>query len=181
MTLLESTRRIATINVQEVQSEDSTWAWRVEGYREATARLLASEPVVMFIGPPAGWETTPPLEDSPSTNIHSRYIEVLAYYGLIGFAVLLLWFVMLAKRVGWPTESRRGGPARDYAGKLFLEALLLSEMVYLVPYFGGLLQGAVLGLIWVAAKENDISIEACRFAFGSYEFGGENRPATLQN
>jgi hypothetical protein len=181
MNLLESTRTMATINVQEVQNEDSTWAWRVEGYREATARLLASEPVVMLIGPPAGWDDTPSLEDSPSTNIHSRYIGVLAFYGLVGFTFLLLWFVMLAKRVGWPTRSRCGGSARDHTGKLFLEALFLSEMVYLVPYFGGPLQGAVLGMIWLAAKENGISIEACRVAFASYDFGGENRPATLQN
>jgi hypothetical protein len=105
-----------------------------------------------------------------STIIHSRYIGTLAYYGILGFAVLLLWLGMLAKRVGWPTRSPYGTPARDHAGTILLEALLLSELVYMVPYTGGILEAAVLGLIWVAAKQSNISIGAERITIARYQF-----------
>lgn len=164
--LLDSTLKLITTNVQEAQSEDSTWAWRVEGYNEATVRLLASEPVDILIGPPAGWVVSSS-GSFASMAIHSRYIDVLAYYGIVGFTVLLLWFGMLARRVGWPAKSLYGRPASDPVGSVFLEALLLSEMVYLVAYYGTVLQGSLLGLIWVAAKQNNICVR--RVAFASYE------------
>jgi len=178
MDLLESTHKMATINVQEAQSKNSTWTWRVEGYKEATARLLASEPVDMLIGPPAGWQEKTTLSFA-STHIHSRYIDALAYSGIVGFTVLLLWFGMLAKRVSWPAESLYGRSAYDHVGTIFLEALLISEIVYLVPYFGRVLQGAILGLIWVAAKQNNISIGTCRVAFATHQSDPRNKPATL--
>jgi hypothetical protein len=178
--LFESTSKIATINVHEAQKVDSTWAWRVEGYEEAIAQLLASGPLDILIGPPAGWA------EGTHANvaviyIHDRYIDTLANYGIVGFTVLLLWFGILTKRVCWPTTSPRGTPARDQAGAIFLEALLLSEMVYLIPWFGGPLQGAILGLIWVAAKQDDISIGTCRVNIASHEFDLKNKPAIVYN
>lgn len=154
--LVESAHKMATNNVQEVQSEDSTWAWRVEGYNEAIARLLASEPLDILIGPPAGSIATSNGSQA-SMAIHSRYIDVLAYYGIVGFTVLLLWFGMLARRVGWPAKSLHGRPVSDHVGTVLLEALLLSEMVYLLAYYGTILQGSLLGLIWAAAMQNNIS------------------------
>ena len=168
--VLESTGMIVTTNVQEAESSNGTWAWRVAGYEEATARFLDGGSVDMFIGPPAGWAADLIHEHFASTVIHSRYVGTLAFYGIVGSAALLLWFGMLAKRIGWPTRSPRGRPARDHAGTILLEALFLSELVYMVPYTGGILQGAVLGLIWVAAKQNNISIVAGRVAIARYQF-----------
>ena len=168
--ILESTGMIVTANVQEAESRNSTWAWRVAGYEEATDRLFSSQPVDILIGPPAGWEADLIHEHFASTIIHSRYVSTLAYYGIVGSTVLLLWFGMLAKRIGWPTRSPRGRPARDHAGAILLEALLLSELVYMVPYTGDLLGSAVLGLIWVAAKQSNISIGAERVAIARYQF-----------
>lgn len=176
--VLQSTRKIATTDAQETQSENSTWAWRVAGYVEATTRLFSSEPVDMLIGPPAGWAADSDASFA-STHIHSRYVDTLAYDGIVGFAVLLLWFGMLAKRVGWPTKALPGRPALDHAGNTFLEALLVSEMVYMVPYSGGILQSAVLGLIWVAATQNNISVGAGRAAFARHQFDRKNKPTTL--
>jgi hypothetical protein len=168
--VLESTGMIVTTNVQEAESSNSTWAWRVAGYEEATGRLLSSQPVDILIGPPAGWAADLIHEHFASTVIHSRYVSVLAFYGIVGSTALLLWFGILAKRIGWPTRSPRGRPARDHAGTILLEALLLSELVYMVPYTGGILQSAILGLIWVAAKQSNISIGAERVAIARYQF-----------
>ena len=169
MGLLEPMRKMATTNVQEVQSKNSTWAWRVDGYKEATTRLLSSGPVDMLIGPPSGWEeyTT---ASFAATHIHSKYVETLAYSGIVGFICLILWFWMLAKRVSLTTSA--------HYGTAFLEALLISELLYLVPYFGGVLQGTTLGLIWVAAKHNNISNSAARATLAKHEFDRSNKPMT---
>jgi hypothetical protein len=173
------TRNIVAINVQEVEGKNSTLAWRIGGYEEATARLFDSDAVDILIGPPAGWAAGLIDTNFASTGIHSRYIDTLAYYGIIGFAVLLLWLTMLAKRIGWTTRLLRGRPARNHTKAYFLEALLLSEIVYMIPYNGGILQSAVLGLIWVAANQKAISIGARRVAFARYQFDKRNKPATL--
>jgi hypothetical protein len=178
--LVESARNVLTTDVLETQSENSTWAWRVEGYEEATIRLLASEPVDVLIGPPAGWAASTH-ESGSVIYIHSRYIETLANYGILGFTVLLLWFGMLTKRVGWPNASHGGRPLYVHTRSAFLESLLISQMIYLVPYFGGILQGTILGLIWVAAKQDDISIGTCRVNFASHEFDLKNKPAIVHN
>jgi len=166
---------IVTTNVQEAESRNSTWAWRVAGYEEATDRLFSSQPVDILIGPPAGWAADLMREHFASTAIHSRYVSTLAFYGIVGSAALLLWFGMLAKRIGWPTRSPHGRPARDHAGTILLEALFLSELVYMVPYSGGILESAVLGLIWVAATQNNISIVAERVAIARYQFHRSNK------
>jgi hypothetical protein len=176
--VLQTTGQIATTNAEEVLSKNSSWAWRVQGYEEATGRLFESDFVDISIGPPAGWAADSNLSFA-STHIHSRYVDTLAYYGVVGFAVLLLWFWVLAKRVGWPARSIRGMASPNNIGTIFLEALLLSEVVYLVPYFGGILEGTVLGLIWVAAKQNWSFSAARRVALVRYQFDRRNRPATL--
>ena len=153
--VLNSATELATVNVEEAESENSTWEWRVTGYEEATARLLDSGLGDVLIGPPAGWAADLALENDASAIIHSRYIGTLAFYGVVGFAVLLVWFGVLARRVGWPAKPSRSTPASGHAGTTVLEALLLSELVYLGPYVGGILEGAVLGLIWVAATQSD--------------------------
>jgi hypothetical protein len=149
-------------NVQETQGADSTWAWRVTGYLEATDRLLNSGMTDMLIGPPAGWGANS--NDSfASIHIHSRYVDTLAYYGIAGFACLLLWLGLLAKRTARPADPAPGANMVDHAGSTLLQALLLSEAVYLIPYFGGALHGAILGLIWVAAtqRESFIALREC--------------------
>jgi hypothetical protein len=157
----ERVERLVVANVQEAQGDTSTWKWRVQSYREATDRLLTSGATDTLIGPPAGWAANSNASFA-STHIHSRYIDTLAFYGTLGFAVLLLWFGVIAKRVGRPIRLVSGRRVRDHAGAPLLEALLLSELVYLVPYAGGLLQGTVLGLVWVAANQPHFSIATKR-------------------
>ena len=175
--IVEKVELLVAANVQEAQGEKSTWAWRVQSYQEATDRLLTSGTTDMLIGPPAGWAANSNASFA-STHIHSRYIDTLAFYGILGFAVLLLWFGVIARRVLRPVRSAPGRHARDHAGAPLLEALLLSEIVYLVPYFGGILQGTVLGLVWVAANQSHFSIATKRTMSTRYVLRRRSEAAT---
>lgn len=168
--VLNSSRGLIDANVQEAEKSDSTWAWRVAGYQEAVNRVFAGETIDMLIGPPAGWAANSG-GSFASTHIHSRYVDTLAYYGVFGLAFLIAWVGVVVKRVGWPARLPSRGLARNRAGGIFLEALLIAEMVYLFPYFGTILEGAVLGLIWVAAKQLDRPIAIRRVAFAHQEYG----------
>ena len=160
-TMLVSARNLVLNDLSETQSEHSTWAWRVQGYTEATDRVFASETANMLLGPPAGWAANSGASFA-SIHIHSRYIDTLAYYGIVGACVLLLWFGMLIFRTRQrPELLSKMQPAID-GGQAFIQALLISELVYLVPYFGGILQGAVLGLVWVAATQDALQPRARR-------------------
>lgn len=169
--LMDSAHKMATANIEEVQSENSTWAWRVDGYEEAAVRLFASEPLDILIGPPAGWQENTNASFA-AIHIHSQYIDILAYFGVVGLAALLLWFWALARRISWAAKPPYETPAYNHVRTSFLGALLISLMVYFIPYPaypGGGLQGAILGLIWVAAKDNELSTRVVRIARPSHE------------
>jgi hypothetical protein len=148
-TVLGSASAMISTNVDETESTHSTWEWRVQGYKEAADRVLNGGTTDMLIGPPAGWSAHSDASFA-STHIHSRYVDTFAYYGFVGASVLLVWFVVLIQR-----SRGRGhiGSGIQLGSPALVQALLLSELVYLVPYFGGFLQGAVLGLVWVAATQ----------------------------
>ena len=150
--MLVSAGDLVTANLSETQTEHSSWAWRVQGYAEATDRVLASSPSDMLLGPPAGWAANSGAS-AASIHIHSRYVDTLAYYGIVGASVLLLWFAMLTIRTLQRSDLASKMQLRSHGSQALLQALLISELVYLVPYFGGILQGAVLGLLWVAATQ----------------------------
>ena len=138
---------LTSASILETQGEKSTWEWRVQGFAEATDRVFASDVTDTVIGPPAGWAANSGASFA-SIHIHDRYVDTLANYGVFGLAVLLLWLGVLARRASHGRQLGRSGGS----GSPLLEALLLSELLYLVPYFGGILQGAALGLIWLAAS-----------------------------
>jgi O-antigen ligase len=144
---------LVSANLSETQSEKSSWEWRVQGYAEATDRVFAGDATDTAIGPPAGWAANSNAAFA-STHIHDRYIDTLAYYGVIGLAILLMWLGILAKRVSQRRRLVAAECFRGDTGSTFLQALLLSEVVYLIPYFGGILQGTALGLIWLAASHH---------------------------
>lgn len=138
-------------NVEETEGSGSTWAWRVKGYEEAVDRLLDSNPTDMVIGPPAGWAASSN-GSFASIHIHSRYVITLAFYGIFGFVVQLFWFIGLAKRtskISFPSSRER----QRNTGSVFVQALLLADLAYLVAYFGSMPQGALLGLILIVATQ----------------------------
>lgn len=137
-------------NIQETQQEGNTWQWRVNGWSEATSRLLSSDVADLLIGPPAGldWGST---ASFASTHIHNRYVDTLANYGLFGGLLLVCWLIGVARETGRMRIRGQLQDRRKCLDKAFLQALLLSQLVYFVPYFGGILQGLVIALVWSAA------------------------------
>lgn len=87
-----------------------------------------------------------------SVYIHSRYVETLARYGVLGGLLLLIWLVAVARKVGGGWVRARSWESRPMSVETtFLQALLLSQLTYFVAYSGGLIPGGVIGLIWLAA------------------------------
>jgi hypothetical protein len=140
---------LVTVNVNETHQEDSTWAWRVNGFSEAIERSLTNGVLETAIGPPAGRD----LEDIASdaaVHIHSRYVGAFAFYGVIGVALLMTWLWILAARLRRCASLARFQLDGAIEAVLF-EAVLISELTYFIAYSGGLLHGALLGVLWLAA------------------------------
>jgi len=142
---------LITANIDETQRQNSTWSWRVNGFLEATDRLFSSGTFEMLLGPPSGRD----LGSSgsfASVHIHNRYVVMLAYYGVLGGLVLLLWLFAVGRKVGGWIRTHPGGGPEMHAGTAFLQALLLSQLTYFVVYTGGIVQGGITALIWLAAE-----------------------------
>jgi hypothetical protein len=138
-------------NLNETQQQDSTWTWRVGGFAEATDRLFSSDTSEILFGPPSGRDLGSDV-GMASVSIHSRYVETLAHYGILGGVLLLIWLVAVARKVGGGWVRGRSWEGRPMSVETaFLQALLLSQLTYFVAYSGGLTQGEVIGLIWLTA------------------------------
>src|SRR5262249_16786418 len=121
---------LVTANIDETQQQDSTWSWRVNGFVEATERLFSADTFEMLVCPPSGRNETS--ASVASVHIHNRYIATLAYYGILGCAVLLIWLFVVARKIGgWVRPNRRTNP-EVRAGSAFLQALLLSQLTYFI-------------------------------------------------
>ena len=139
-------------NLNETQQQDSTWSWRVGGFTEAMDRLFSSDTSEIVFGPPSGRDLGSDASSMASVYIHSRYVETLAHYGVLGGLLLLIWLVAVARKVGAGWVRARSWESRPTTVETtFLQALLLSQLTYFVAYSGGLIQGGVIGLIWLAA------------------------------
>jgi hypothetical protein len=153
--ILKSASELVDSGVNETQDQHSTWAWRVQGYTEATDRVLDGGAVDLLIGPPAGWAANT-LASFASTHIHSRFVDTLAYYGVLGATTLTVWFLMLIQRCRRRAQILAGRQVLSRGSAALLQALVISQIVYLVPYFGGILQGSILGLLWLAATQKPL-------------------------
>ncbi len=142
-------------NLEETQQEDSTWNWRVEGFSEAAERAFAGRAVETMLGPPAGRDIESVTE--ASIHIHNRYLDTLAYYGVTGVTIFILWLIAVGRRIGGWIQLRIQ-PTGEAFGAVFLQALLLSQLTYFIPYSGGILQGILLALIWLAASNDSMQV-----------------------
>jgi hypothetical protein len=77
---------------------------------------------------------------------------MLAYYGVLGELVLLLWLFGVGRKVGGWIHPHPGGGPEIHAGTAFLQALLLAQLTYFMVYTGGIVQGGITALIWLAAE-----------------------------
>jgi hypothetical protein len=139
-------------NLQEVEGSRSTWAWRTKGFEEAIDRTFSGSTAEMLIGPPAGRNLGSGASFA-SVIIHDRYVDTLAYYGIVGEILLVVWLLLVARSLG-PWGPLRHQQDREYeAGRAFLQALLLSTLTFFVPYSGGLPLGTAIGLMWAVAMK----------------------------
>ena len=146
---LDKALQLFNSNVKEISREDSTWAWRVAGYSEATGRTFSNGLVEATVGPPSGRDLSNTASFA-SIYIHDRFVAVLAYYGVVGLMLLIAWLFSTATRVQrLAFEAARDRRAR--INKVILEAMLISTVFYFIPYSGGLLEGSLLGAIWLAS------------------------------
>ena len=136
---------IAEANLQETWQPDSTWNWRVGGFEEARERVFAGSPVEMLVGPPSG-EILDARASTAAIYIHSRYVATLAYYGTLGALVLVVLLSKVAMKLAPWTHNGYSEVDRS-----FLQALLLSQLLYFFAYTGGIVQGAVTALLWLAS------------------------------
>ncbi len=169
--MLNAVDALLTSNIHETEKSDSTWEWRVRGYDEAYERLVHSDVTDMLVGPPAGG-----VDNSGGTfasrHIHSRYVDTMANYGIVGLAALLLWFVLLWRKLRSPHASLKG--KHGIGAVACLEAMFIAELIYLIPYFGGVAEGSCLGLLWVAAQHREVAAVARVARARSYLFGRGN-------
>ncbi len=146
---LDKVLQLFDSNVKEISRDDSTWAWRLAGYSEATERAFSNGPLEATVGPPSGRDISNTASFA-SIHIHDRFVAVLAYYGVVGLVALIAWLFSTAARVQkLALEASRDRRAR--INKVILEALLISIAFYFVPYVGGVLEGSLLGAIWLAS------------------------------
>jgi O-antigen ligase len=90
---------LAKANIEETRQSNSTWAWRVDGFSEATDRALSNGLLDLAVGPPAGRDLTDVATEA-SIHIHDQYIATFAYYGVAGLLVFVVWMGMLARHIG---------------------------------------------------------------------------------
>jgi hypothetical protein len=149
---LDSVSTLLGTNLQETEASGSTWEWRTKGFDEAINRTFAASTPEMLIGPPAG-RNLGSAASFASVYIHDRYVDTFAYYGLFGEVLLVSWLVVVVKAVvGQSTLP--GVAVREYkVGRVLLQALLVSHLIYFVPYTGGLSLGGVIGLVWAVSTK----------------------------
>jgi hypothetical protein len=156
-----SAQKLIGANVQEIEGSGSTWEWRTKGFEEAIDRTYSGSTEEMLIGPPAG-RNLGSSASFASVFIHDRYVDTLAYYGIVGEALLVIWLLLVARSMGrWGPMQRQQD--REYeAGRAFLQALLLSALTFFIPYSGSLPLGTTIGLMWVVAMKSRTKKKAVR-------------------
>jgi len=143
--------QVGSLITAETQQQNSTWSWRVNGFSEATERVVSNGTFEMLVGPPSGADFESSGASFASVHIHNRYIATIAYYGISGSVVLFIWLFTVARNVGvWVPHRDRHSP-ETHAATAFLQALLFSQLTYFVAYSGGITQGCITALIWLAA------------------------------
>jgi hypothetical protein len=118
-----------------------TWEWRVMGWQALLDQRHFNEPLNYIWGQPLGtgyyrelWQPGYSVEVSP----HNYYLQVMLDLGVLGLIMLLTLYFVLLKTLG--RYARNQGPQR------LVWMLLVSQLVFFIPYAPNFAQGIVLGL-----------------------------------
>ena len=128
--------------LQEAVSDNSTLDWRVQGWRFLLRRALSSGPINLLFG--SGFGSG--YERLINNNVvvvspHNAYLEMFLNTGIAG---AMAWF-FYHWRAFWNLLSSVRDPAgNDVEAAL---ALIISLMIYNIPYSPGYEQGIMLGML----------------------------------
>lgn len=124
-----------------------TFEWRIEGWRRLAAQAGPDGPFEVAVGVPygTGWERDlgPYVTDVAP---HNYYVEMGLRVGLVGLLALMLLYGATIVRLF--TSPR---PAQGLLNDRTLVTLLVTQLVYYIPYWPRVEQGVLLGLAVGAA------------------------------
>ena len=137
-----SLERDLTTTRETATSQDSTFVWRVEGWK-ALLKAQRADPQDLVLGIPygAGYDREvfdAEVEYSP----HSWYVQTVSRVGVLGCGFLVVALVNLFRR------GRASGVLPRNLGAL----LVLSTAVYGIAYYPPEVEGILLGLVVLAAR-----------------------------
>ena len=146
--------------VREPAGEDSTLAWRVEGWRQLLVRRSSVPAVDLVVGDPAGTGFQRRVGDSVTeVSAHNYYVAVLTTLGLVGLAALLLGYAAVLRRLGVLARAR--APVSNDAAVLWM--LVVGQLTYFIGYQASMEQGIIAGLagaaVWSTHAEQQPSGE----------------------
>lgn len=129
--------------VREPVGEDSTFAWRLDGWRQLLGRRLSVPAVDLVVGDPAGTGFERRIGTTVTeVSAHNYYVAVLTSLGLAGLVALILGYKTLVTRLS--AITRHTGRHVDEATMLWV--LVLGQLTYFIGYQTTLEQGIIAGL-----------------------------------
>ena len=129
--------------VKEPMGEQSTFAWRLDGWQLLVARRADVPPFDLLAGDPAGTGFERRIGDAVTeVSAHNYYVAVLNSFGIIGLAALVLGYLEIIRRL--TRLHRRARPEANDAAVLVV--LVLGQLTYFLGYGTSIEQGVFTGL-----------------------------------
>lgn len=150
------TQSLEASAAEAVNTENSTFLWRLESWRVLLGGDYLSGYVEYLIGRPfgAGYERyMPSLGMEINVSPHNFFIQTLLRTGALGLALLIGVYVLLFLRL---RRLRFQGMGERFSPRLAL-VLLVTQVVYSLSYplnyEQGILLGIAAGAFWFAPRE----------------------------
>lgn len=137
---------------QETSGSESTFSWRLEGWKILIDRQLTGPQTDLVVGSPSGTGAVRVINGSTVTvPAHSMYVSALGITGVIGLGLLLWVYAATIRR----TRRRMRSPS-PFTGRvaLLLTTVLALQLTFFIGYSSGAFVGMMLGI-------------ACAFTRGS--------------
>ena len=126
--------------VAEPFDDRSTWTWRTVGWEVIVPEILGGGPITMLFGNGYGTGVLNPMTGLPMANPHNAYVEILMNAGVVGVVLLVGCYALPL----WTVWNARAEEGRHFTivSAMFL---LVTLVIYSVPYSPGGEQGVVIG------------------------------------
>lgn len=136
-----SLERDLTASTRTATAQDSTFLWRVEGWK-ALLRAQKADPQDLVLGIPYGAGYHREVFDAEvEYSPHSWYVQTVSRIGALGCGFLIIVLAQLFRR----------GRAQGLLPRNLGALLVLSAAVYGIAYYPPEVEGILLGLVTLAA------------------------------